>query len=103
MKQKTSLADKIADILTSAPTHSDPEDDADPQTAAKISHDVEIEHDESEELLSKFRRQNVDLLADVDERYAGKRTNRKGVHDSEESSESDDQDMGKQFKTFNYL
>lgn len=88
LKQKYSLADKIADILNTAPTQSDPEDELDPETNAKITQDIHIEDDNvEEELLSKFRKQNVDFLSDIDERYAGKRAIRKDSQESDASSE----------------
>lgn len=88
-KSKQSLADKIADILTTAPTHSDPEDDPDPETRAKLTYDNANDEDDKveEEILSKFRKQNIDLLADIDEIYAGKKASRKKVQESDEDQE----------------
>lgn len=88
-KQNQTLADKIADILTTAPTHSDPEDDPDPETRAKLTYDDANDEGDKleEEILSKFRKQNIDLLADIDERYAGKKASRKKVQQSDENQE----------------
>lgn len=96
LKQRPSLADKIADILTTAPTHSDPEDEPDLETNAKII-EKDIGSDENvgdgveEQLLSKFRKQNVVLLVDLDERYVGKKASRRSVQDFEGSDDDDDE------------
>lgn len=91
LKQNASLADKIADILTTAPAHLDPEDESDPETIAKVADKDSIENYDNleEKLLSKFRNQNVDLLEDIDVRYGGERISRKGAYDSEHSSDSE--------------
>lgn len=94
IKQKSLLADKIADILTTAPAHSDPADESDPETRAKVTYDNIEDDSAEEELLSKFRKRNVDLLADVDERYAGKKTSRKSIKDWEGSTDDEDKEKG---------
>lgn len=95
LKKRPSLADKIASILTTAPTHSDPEDEPDPETNAKVIEDIgndddNVDDEVEEQLLSKFRNQNVDLLADIDVRYAGKKARRKSV---QEFDGSDDEEI----------
>lgn len=103
LNHRPSLADKIADILTTAPTHSDPEDEPDPETNAKIIEDIGNDDDEVEEqLLSKFRKQNVDLLADIDERYAGKKASRKSVQEFEPSDDEQQIEEGMAFLKFMY-
>jgi protein AATF/BFR2 len=79
-----SLADKIAGILNTAPNSFDPEDDAVDATNAQIvSHKSVEDKNEEEEILSKFRRANIDLLADVDDKYAGKKASRKSLNESD--------------------
>lgn len=79
--QKASLADKIAGVLSAAPAQFDPEDENIDDTTAKLTsfEDVNEENDVDEVLLSKFRKQNVDLLAEVDMKYAGKKGSRKNL------------------------
>lgn len=87
--QNKSLSQKIADILTTAPINSHSEDEYDDVTAAKITLPDSNEEDQNieQELLSKFRKQNIDLLGDVDNRYSGKRISRSWLDDVEESIE----------------
>ncbi|RZC41827.1 AATF [Asbolus verrucosus] len=81
-----SLADKIAGILNTAPSSFDPEEDPVDGTNAQVSHE-DAEDVSEEEILSKFRRKNIDLLADVDEKYAGRKTSRKGLRESSDEDE----------------
>ncbi|XP_050295163.1 protein AATF-like [Anthonomus grandis grandis] len=92
-QSKNTLAEKIAGVLSAVPSQFDPDDDNIDDTSAKIagSGDFEEDNEEEEALLSKFRRQNVDLLADVDQRYAGKKGSRKSLKD--ESSEESDEEL----------
>lgn len=93
-KRKPMLADKIADILTSAPTQPDPENESDPDTAAKITEESYLDEEDNteEELLSKFRKQNIDLLADIDGRYAGRKASRRSLQkESDDSSDGDNE------------
>lgn len=74
---KSSLADKIAGILNTAPSSFDPEENTVDDTNARVLQDDVEDHHEDEEILSSFRRANVDLLADFDDKYAGRKTSRK--------------------------
>lgn len=95
LKHKPILADKIANILTTAPTYSDPENDSDLDTSAKVTQQNYVDdEDNDDELLSKFRTQNVDLLADLDERYAGKKATRQNFQESDDSSIDEDTQDG---------
>ncbi|CAH0550358.1 unnamed protein product [Brassicogethes aeneus] len=85
---KESLAEKITGVLSTTPASFDPEDAHVDDTSAKLlNEDFEDDQDDDEELLSKFRKQNIDLLEDVDERYAGKRGSRKDMASSDESGD----------------
>nr|XP_023023786.1 protein Aatf-like [Leptinotarsa decemlineata] len=88
--KKESLADRIAKVLNTAPATLDPEDELADETRAKLNTDTTEDDDFDDELLSKFRKQNVDLLADIDEKYAGKKASRKNLASSDESD--DDQE-----------
>lgn len=95
-RSKTSLADKIADVLKAAPTSFNPDEEVLDDTTAKLPDfdDDDQDNDQvEEELLSKFRAQTVDLLGDVDQRYAGKKGSRKDFEEdsAEELSVDDNQ------------
>lgn len=97
-----SLADKIAGVLSAVPAQFNPDDDHLDDTTAKLTNfdDFDDENDDDEEILSKFRKQNVDLLADVDKKYAGKKGSRKTLlaDSSDEFSETGSSDSnGKDF------
>ncbi|CAH1162739.1 unnamed protein product [Phaedon cochleariae] len=85
-KQET-LADKIAGVLSTAPSNFDLDDEIDEDTRAKVTSENDFE--EHVDQSSKFRKQNVDLLADVDERYAGKKGSRKNLSSPVSSSDDD--------------
>ncbi|XP_066142804.1 protein AATF-like [Euwallacea fornicatus] len=89
MSSKVSLADKIAGVLTAAPSQFDSDDEDLDTSNAKLGEFVDFEEtDEAEEaLLSKFRTVNVDLLADVDQRYAGKTGSRRELKEENSSDE----------------
>lgn len=88
--KENSLANKIADILSAAPSNFDPEDEPLDATTAQIplGDEDEPENEKEEEILSKFRKQNIDLLEDIDVKYAGRKASRKDL-DSESESEDD--------------
>lgn len=79
-----SLADKISKLLVTVPSTADPEDESVDDTNAKFTEPADDFDEKEEELLSSFRKQNVDLLADVDNRYAGRKSSRKTLHESDE-------------------
>ncbi|KAG5881302.1 hypothetical protein JTB14_016173 [Gonioctena quinquepunctata] len=86
INKKQSLADRIADVLSTAPASLDPEDELADETRAKFNTEASEDYDSNDELLSQFRRQNIDLLEDIDERYAGKKGSRKSLASSDEFS-----------------
>lgn len=93
-RSKASFADKVADVLKAAPTSFNPDEEVLDDTTAKLPDFNDDEEDDpvEEELLSKFRTQTVDLLGDVDQRYAGKKGSRKDLEDSaDELSFAEDQ------------
>lgn len=83
---KSSLAQKIAGVLSAVPTQYDGEDNLEDE-AKLVDFDEEITDDE-QALLCGFKGNNVDFLAD-DPRYAGVKASRKlmQVNSSEESEE----------------
>ncbi|XP_030753400.1 protein AATF [Sitophilus oryzae] len=92
-RSNETLASKIAGILSAAPTQFNPDDDHIDDTSAKLTNFDDYSDDESEEILSKFRKQNIDLLGDIDQKYAGKKSNRKSLKESsDEYSASEEWD-----------
>ncbi|KAJ8978973.1 hypothetical protein NQ317_001445 [Molorchus minor] len=88
---KETLADKIADVLNTAPVTLDLEDDDLDNTHAKVvDADPYVEDDADEVFLSKLRRQNIDIEDDI--RYKGVKANRKDIYGSsdDEQYESDE-------------
>lgn len=105
-RQKKTLADKIGDILSSAPITIDPEDDITVETSAIVTRDVERQEEddddfqdvaavgeEDEELLSTFRKRTAQLLEDTDVKYKGQRITRKHLNSASSSNDDDDKDM----------
>lgn len=86
MKEEN-LADKIASILNTTPSNFDPEDDNNPDnTKAIVNYENVEENDEHVPFQSQIRKQNIDLLADIDERYVGKKGSRKNLNSQEETT-----------------
>ncbi|XP_012272029.1 protein AATF [Orussus abietinus] len=88
-KKVTSLAEKISYLVTAAPTNFDSDDEIE-DTRAKV-----VEHfDESDAVDdfqdSSFRKQNVELLDQVDERYRGTKISRKDVYEEKSGSSLND-------------
>lgn len=90
-----SLSDKIASILNTAPTSFDPEDDVHEETTARVDHNLTEEALSDEETLSKIRKDNVELLEDIDTRYKGKKASRKSISKSQEWNLSEAESAGK--------
>lgn len=91
-KKQETLSDKIAGILNTAPQSFDPEDDIYEETQAQVVENDEENSDSNndEVSLSRFRKQNIDLLEDVDKKYAGKKGSRKSLQDSDEWETEDE-------------
>ncbi|CAG9862103.1 unnamed protein product [Phyllotreta striolata] len=89
--EKGSLSDKIAKILTAAPSHNDPEDENIDGTKASVNYLSSEGSDDEAPAESQIRRRNVDLLADIDERYAGQKGSRKSLLSDEEEGSSEDE------------
>ncbi|GLV40452.1 Apoptosis antagonizing transcription factor [Carabus blaptoides fortunei] len=91
-KKQETLSDKIVGILNTAPQSFDPEDDIYEETRAQIvENDEQNSDDDNDEVsLSRFRKQNIDLLEDVDKKYAGKKGSRKSLQDSDEWETEDE-------------
>ncbi|KAL1512582.1 hypothetical protein ABEB36_002152 [Hypothenemus hampei] len=91
-KREETLADQIINSINHVPEEFDPEDDQIDETKAKLTDFEDLyEGDETEEaVLSKFRKQNVDLLGDIDQRYVGRKATRKQINEEEESDDESD-------------
>lgn len=91
-KQKATLSEKISKLLTVAPS-ADIEDDlvfhSKPTTVTKD--DFELDDDEEEAVISSFRKQNVKLLSDIDNKYAGEVSKRKSSESDESIDDKSDQ------------
>ncbi|XP_078039934.1 apoptosis antagonizing transcription factor [Augochlora pura] len=94
--KKTSLADKINSLVSTAPTNFDSDDDADDTRAKVVDQDDESDNSDSNFQVSEIRRQNVDLLEQLDERYKGKKISRKDIYsvdnDSINTTDYDEED-----------
>lgn len=87
-----SISEKIAGILNAAPVSFDPEDDIHEETRARVEPEAPSESADEEDLVpSRFRRQNVDLLEDVDKRYEGKKSSRKRLLESDDWGAASDE------------
>ncbi|XP_012220954.1 protein AATF-like [Linepithema humile] len=85
---RKSFADKINDLLTTKP---DLVSDEEPEeTKAKIVERYDESGASDDEFRqSKIRRQNVDTLDKVDERYAGRKVSRKDIYSDEDDNMSE--------------
>lgn len=102
MLSKKSLADKISGLLKAAPSYNPDENDIE-STAKVVDFDDNEEDDNihiSNQSLSAFRKKNVNLLDEVDAKYAGKKSSRKDLFDSDDDlqpeyidQESDSEDI----------
>lgn len=90
MKKEKSLSENIAKLFNSVPQNFDEDDDIDGTSAKVFTPDSEdSDHGEINER-SKIRASNIDLLEDVDEKYAGKLTSRKRYRDSDDEGDSEE-------------
>ncbi|KAK4878488.1 hypothetical protein RN001_010994 [Aquatica leii] len=89
-----SLSNKISVILNAAPVSFDPEDDCD-DTTAQIEYNHDDNGSDDELNLSKFRKQNVELLEEVDHRYQGTRASRKSLLDNDVSGSDESEGIDK--------
>ncbi|KAM3960285.1 apoptosis antagonizing transcription factor [Aphomia sociella] len=90
---KSTLSDKIADALTIRPK-ADIEDDhvfgTKPRTVTRADFSSDSE---DEAAISDFRKRNVNLLSEINKKYEGRVVSRKELEKSDESSESDSDDI----------
>uniref|UniRef100_A0A0C9QJW3 Aatf protein n=1 Tax=Fopius arisanus TaxID=64838 RepID=A0A0C9QJW3_9HYME len=85
--KKSNLADKINSLITAAPENFGSDDETEDTRAKIVERYEESESDEG--LTSSIRRQNIDLLDEVDERYKGKKVSRKDLYGEESSDEEE--------------
>ncbi|XP_044735364.1 protein AATF [Chrysoperla carnea] len=100
-KKTQTLSDKISNVLNTAPGVIDPEDDIYEDTRAKVvsNEDIEDEDQIGDFKPSKITKQNLELLENIDTRYAGKRRSRKDFEDSDENipdEQSDDSEVSEE-------
>jgi protein AATF/BFR2 len=74
--KKKSLSECFVDLINPAPASFDPEDDIYPDTVAKVVENEDGFSDE-ERNVNAFRKRNIDLVEEGDERYDGAKVSRK--------------------------
>lgn len=87
-----SFSQQLEDLLNPLPKFTDPEDDEDEATKARVvERFTEEEEGEDEEgvSLSALRKNNTTLLSDTDRRYVGKKVSRKQLMEEEEEGEEE--------------
>lgn len=87
MKKPKSLSANIANLLNSLPQGFDDEDEIDDTNAKVLTADSD--ESDGEEIIerSEIRTKNIDLLENIDKKYAGKISNRKNFEDSDSDKE----------------
>ncbi|XP_064837419.1 protein AATF [Oncorhynchus masou masou] len=89
------ISQQLEDLLNPLPKFTDPEDDHDEETKAKVVEVFDEGDDEDEAVvtLSGLRKKAITLLEETDKRYLGKATSRKNLlKEIEGSGEDDDED-----------
>jgi protein AATF/BFR2 len=76
--KKKPLSECFVDLINPAPASLDPEDDICPDTVAKVV-DKEDGFSDEERNLNAFRKRNIDLIEERDERYDGAKVSRKAL------------------------
>nr|XP_046175710.1 protein AATF [Oncorhynchus gorbuscha] len=86
------ISQQLEDLLNPLPKFTDPEDDHDEETKAKVveAFDEGDDEDEAVVTLSGLRKKAITLLEETDERYLGKATSRKNLLKEIEGSGEDD-------------
>lgn len=89
------ISQQLEDLLNPLPKFTDPEDDHDEETKAKVveAFDEGDDDDEAVVTLSGLRKKAITLLEETDKRYLGKATSRKNLlKEIEGSGEDEDED-----------
>ncbi|XP_015112184.1 protein AATF [Diachasma alloeum] len=92
MSQKSknsSLAEKINSLITAAPENFGSDDETE-ETRARVVERYEESDSDDQGLTSSIRKQNIDLLDEVDERYKGKKVSRKDLYGDESSEDAEE-------------
>ncbi|EZA50673.1 hypothetical protein DMN91_004491 [Ooceraea biroi] len=82
-----SLADKINSLITARPDFGSDEEPEETKAKVVERHD-ESDTSDDEFRQSKIRKQNIDTLDQLDNRYAGKKVSRKDVYSEDDASET---------------
>ncbi|XP_010868662.4 protein AATF [Esox lucius] len=75
----SNISQQLEDLLNPLPKFTDPEDDPDEETKAKVVEAFDEGDDEDEVALSGLRKKAITLLEETDKRYLGKATSRKDL------------------------
>nr|CAD7574794.1 unnamed protein product [Timema californicum] len=76
---KKTASENFHDLVNPKPVSIDPEDDLDPDTAAKLVDNDYDSFDDAETVLNKSKARNIDLIEEGDERYIGEKVSRKSL------------------------
>nr|CAD7602462.1 unnamed protein product [Timema genevievae] len=76
---KKTASENFHDLVNPKPLSNDPEDDLDPDTAAKLVDNDYDSFDEGDTVLNKSKARNIDLIEEGDERYIGEKVSRKSL------------------------
>ncbi|XP_008556908.1 protein AATF [Microplitis demolitor] len=88
--KKPSLAEELDSLINVAPKAFESDDDEE-ETKAKVVDKFQESHSDDDQI-SSFRKKNVPLLDEIDERYKGKKVTRKEAFGEESDSDVDDDD-----------
>ncbi|XP_017755559.1 PREDICTED: protein AATF [Eufriesea mexicana] len=81
--KKNSLADKINSLISTRPTVFNSDDETEDTKAKVVEHYNESDNSDNNFQVSQIRRQNLDSLDQVDERYKGKKISRKNIYNND--------------------
>ncbi|XP_057338805.1 protein AATF-like [Microplitis mediator] len=95
--KKPSLAEELDSLINVAPKAFESDDDQE-ETKAKVVDKFEESHSDDDQT-SSFRKKNVPLLDEIDERYKGKKVTRKEAFGEESDSDVDDHDDDDEIKS----
>ncbi|XP_060719716.1 protein AATF [Tachysurus vachellii] len=94
-----SISEQLAELLNPLPNFTDPEDDQNEETKARVidKFDEGVDDDDDDVQVSGLRKRSAALLVDSDKRYSGKVTSRKELQQefdgsADDEEEDDDQD-----------
>ncbi|XP_063059444.1 protein AATF isoform X2 [Engraulis encrasicolus] len=89
----SSISKQLEDLLNPLPKFTDPEDDQDEATKARVVEKFdEGDEEDDDTAVSGLRKRSSHILEETDRRYAGKATSRKQLLEQSDEDEDDDDD-----------